>query len=85
MGQGVEMVCPRVSGTKAQTGPRFFFIVYSPDCVEGVFSEVHMAEQSDPEEQEPRGARYRSPLASSDSGTVSACRWATFHSPSSRR
>ena len=49
------------------------------------FSEVHMAEQSDREEQEPRGARYRSLLASSDSGTVSACRWATFQSPSSRR
>lgn len=42
-------------------------------------------EQADREQQEPRGARYRSLLASSDSGTVSACRWATFQSPSSRR
>src|SRR5918995_4956778 len=30
-----------------------------------------MAEQADREEQEPRGAPYRSLLASSDSGTVS--------------
>src|SRR5918995_4879567 len=42
---------------------------------EGEFSEVHMAEQLDREEQEPRGVRYRSLLASSESGTVSACRW----------
>jgi hypothetical protein len=58
---------------------------YSPECVEGEISEVHMAEQADRDEQEPRGAPYRSLLASSDSRTVSACRWATFQSPSSRR
>jgi hypothetical protein len=58
---------------------------YSSKYVEGEFSEVHMTEQADREEQEPRGAPYRSLLASSDSGTVSACRWATFQSPSSRR
>jgi hypothetical protein len=42
MGQGVEMMRPRVSGTKAQTGPRSFFLVYSPECVEGKFSEVRI-------------------------------------------
>ena len=31
------------------------------------------SEQYNREEQEPRGARYRSLLASSDPGTVSAC------------
>jgi hypothetical protein len=42
MGQGVEMMCPRVSGTKAQTGPRSFFMVYSPECVEGAFCELRV-------------------------------------------
>jgi hypothetical protein len=72
-------------GQGNDAAPLISFIPYSAECVEGVLSEVHMAEQSDREEQETRVARYRSPLASSDSGTVSACRWATFHSPSSRR
>ena len=60
-------------------------LLYSAECVEGESSEVHMAEQADRDEHEPRGAPYRSLLASSDSGTVSACRWATFHSSSSCR
>ena len=38
-----------------------------------------------PRDQSVVPRAYRSLLASSEFGTVSACRWATFHSPSSRR
>jgi hypothetical protein len=42
MGQGVEMMCRRVSDIKVLAGLQSFFMVYSPECVEVEFSEVRM-------------------------------------------